>query len=186
MPNFHRYFVPNGTYFFTVVTDGRYHLFSDQAARTLLGNLIRACQSKWPFTIQAIVLLPDHLHTIWSLPPGDDAFPRRWGWLKKEFSKAWLVAGNRPMTVSEGRLRDGRVGVWQPKYWEHLVRDENDFERLADYIHYNPVKHGYVQSPSAWGWSSFHRWVDAGVYDRNWSTTEPVMRFGPVAEFVGE
>ncbi len=172
MADYRRWLVPGGTFFFTVVTRERVPLFEDEVARRLLGEKIRACQTLWPFEINAIVLLPEHLHAIWSLPPGDAAYPRRWGWIKKEFTKAWLSCGGReqPMTASR-RQRNDR-GVWQPRYWEHTIQDEDDFDRHFDYIHYNPVKHGLVRCPKDWPHSSFHRWVGQGVYDRDWGCGE--------------
>lgn len=93
MPNWRRAHIPGGTFFFTVVTEQRARILTDSVARQLLGNIIRQCVMKWPFTIDAIVLLPDHLHAIWSLPPGDHHYSKRWGWIKKEFTKAWLALG---------------------------------------------------------------------------------------------
>lgn len=168
MADYRRYFVPGGTYFFTVVTRRRMPLFSNPRAQTLLGEKTRDCQKKWPFTINAIVLLPDHFHAIWSLPPGDADYPKRWGWLKKEFTKEWLAGGGVEVWVSPARRRRRERGVWQPRCWEHLVKDEHDFDRHFDYLHYNPVKHGYVNCPGDWPHSSFHRWVKKGVYESNW------------------
>lgn len=169
MPNYRRAHVPGGSFFFTLVTNNRAHLFASERGRNLIGSMLRRCMLKWPFTINAIVLLPDHLHAIWTLPSGDCAYPRRWGWVKKEFAKEWLLLGGAESEVSKARQAERRRGVWQPRYWEHTLEDEDDFERHFDYIHYNPVKHGYVTCPRDWAWSSFHRWVDADVYPRNWA-----------------
>ena len=168
MKTYRRYFIPGATYFFTQVTDGRRAFLCEESARDILRRVFRRCQARWAFAIHAVVLLPDHFHTIWALPPGDDAYPRRMGWLKKEFTKEWLNRGNSERPVTRGRIREGLRGVWQPRYWEHTLRDEDDFERHTDYIHYNPVKHGLVLRPIDWPWSSFHRWVRAGAYDRHW------------------
>jgi putative transposase len=119
MPNWRRALIPGGSFFFTLVTDGRAQFLSNPVPRRLLGSIIRRCQLKWPFTINALVLLPDHLHAIWSLPAGDYEYPKRWGWIKKEFTKAWLGLGGREQAQTIGRIRDGRRGIWQPKYWEH-------------------------------------------------------------------
>jgi len=169
MPDWRRAFLPGGSFFFTVVTDGRAQILTDSPARALLGRTIRRCQERWPFEINAIVLLPEHVHAIWTLPRGDAEYAKRWGWLKKEFTKSWLAAGGVEQQQTAGRIRDGRRGVWQPKYWEHMITDEDDFERHFDYIHYNPVKHGHVGCPHEWPWSSFDRWVKRGVYPRNWA-----------------
>jgi putative transposase len=123
-----------------------------------------------PFLINAIVLLPEHLHAIWSLPPGDAKYSKRWGKIKKSFTEAYLAAGGREQPISHGKSRQRRRGVWQPSFWEHMIRDEVDFERHFDYIHYNPVKHGHVACAKDWPYSSFHRWVRESVYDRNWGS----------------
>ncbi len=168
MPNYRRYFVPGGTYFFTLKTERNAPLFRVEPNVRLLGEVIREMKGKWPLTINAIVLLPDHLHTIWSLPPGDADYPTRWAWLKKEFTVRYLANGGKEQPRSESRQRNRRRGVWQRRYWEHTIEDEDDFEAHFDYIHWNPVKHGYVTCPKDWPYSSFHRWVKAGVYPIDW------------------
>jgi putative transposase len=168
---YRRYFVPGATYFFTVVTDRRAALFADEAARRMLGSVIRRCLLRRPLKVVAIVLLPDHLHCLWALPAGDCAYSERWRWIKREFTRDWLACGGieQPRRVSRQRRR----GVWQRRFWEHTIRDETDLENHFDYIHYNPVKHGLVQRPRDWPWSSFHRWVRAGHYPPNWGTDGP-------------
>jgi putative transposase len=150
--------------------------------------MFRRCLLKWPFTINALVVLPDHLHSIWTLPPGDTAYPTRWGWIKKEFTKEWLAIGGAEGPISDARRQQGRKGVWQPRYWEHTLEDEDDFERHFDYIHYNPVKHGYAKCPRDWPWSTFHRWVAADVYPENWTCSQGgfVMDFSDIEDRVGE
>ena len=174
MPDYRRWFVAGGTYFFTVVTYGRAKLFSQEAARTLLGEIYRECARVWPFETPAIVLLPDHLHAIWTLPPGDANYPARWSWIKKEFTRRWLAQGGEEQRTTAGNRREQRRGVWQRRYWEHTIEDEDDFERHFDYIHFNPVKHGYVRSPHEWPWSTFHRWVKAGVYEHAWGSDQSI------------
>jgi REP element-mobilizing transposase RayT len=115
MPNWKRAHVPGGMYFFTVVTDQRRPLFVSSVARRLLGDVLRECQRQWRFAIRAIVLLPDHLHAIWELPPGDASYSRRWAWTKRQFTKRWLAEIGTETRISAGRRRDGRRGVWQPK-----------------------------------------------------------------------
>lgn len=168
MADYRRYFVPGGSFFFTLVTQRRAKLFAASMARKILGEKLRQCKEKWPFEVNAIVLLPDHLHAIWSLPPGDARYDRRWGWTKKEFSKQWIAHGGAEQPVSHARKERNERGIWQRRSWEHTIRDENDFERHFDYIHYNPVKHGYVDCPKDWPHSSFHRWVKRGIYDPGW------------------
>jgi len=186
MPNYRRAFVPGGTFFFTVVTHQRRRFLADDPARSLLGGVIRRCQLRWPFKINAIVLLPDHLHTIWTLPRGDSDYSTRWGWLKKEFTKNWLAIGGEDAVVSEARQREGRRGIWQPRFYEHTIEDEDDFQSRFDYIHYNPVKHGLVRCPKHWQWSSFHRWVDCGVYPEDWACGHAPPSFKDAEDTVGE
>jgi len=169
MADYRRHYVPGGTYFFTVVTKHRASFLCEAHAREILRTKFRECQRRWPFRIEAVVLLPDHLHSIWLLPDGDDGYSQRWGWIKKEFSKAWIASGGCEQTVSLARRHRGDRGVWQPRFWEHQIADEDDCERHFDYIHYNPVKHGLVDCPKDWPFSSFHRWVNRGVYPRNWA-----------------
>ena len=109
------------------------------------------------------------IHTIWTLQPDDADYSRRWGWIKKEFTKGWLRLGGAEQAVTVEQRRERRRGIWQPRFWEHTIRDADDFERHFDYIHYNPVKHGLVRCPHEWPWSSFHRWVHAGVYPDKWA-----------------
>jgi putative transposase len=168
MSVYRRYFVAGGTYFFTVVTERRAPVFADDGARRLLGSVIRRCLARYPLEVVAIVLLPDHRHTIWTLPPGDSAYSERWRWIKREFTREWLANGGPEQTRRSTRLRERRRGIWQRRFWEHTIRDQDDLEVHFDYIHYNPVRHGLVARPRYWPWSSFHRWVRAGHYDVGW------------------
>jgi putative transposase len=187
MPNYRRAHVPGGSFFFTLVSDRRAPIFRDPPSRLLLGSMIRRAQLKWPVTINAIVLLPEHLHAIWSLPSGDTRYSTRWGWIKKEFTKEWLALGGIEQPVSAGREHEGRRGVWQRRFWEHTLESEDDFERHFDYIHYDPVKHGYVRCPRDWPWSSFHLWVTAGVYPADWACwNRGPLKFSDIEDSVGE
>ena len=168
MPNYRRAFFPGGSYFLTIVTEKRTPIFRQQKARQLLKQTIRTCRQHWPFDLDAFVLLPDHFHMILSLPPTDMEYPKRIGFIKKEFTKSWLAIGGQEQPPSESKLRHRRRGVWQRKYWEHTCRDEDNYRSHVDYIHYNPVKHGYVECPNDWAWSSFHRYVRNGVYPADW------------------
>lgn len=168
MSDYRRYFIAGGTYFFTVVTDRREHLFSAPPARHLLGSVFRRMLLRFPTKVLAIVLLPDHLHCLWTLPPGDNAYSDRWRWLKSEFSRQWLAVGGIEQSRRGSQLAERRRGIWQRRFWEHTIRDETDLEHHADYIHYNPVKHKLVASPRDWPWSSFHRWVRLGHYPEDW------------------
>ncbi len=141
-------------------------------ARTCLHTAISKIRAKRPFTLDAIVLLPDHLHAIWTLPDDDGDFSVRWRRIKEEFSKLYLRAGGQEGERSPSRKKRQERGFWQRRFWEHVIRDESDFERHLDYIHYNPVKHEYVASPADWSYSSFHQWVERGVYAANWASAD--------------
>jgi len=168
MSDYRRYFVPGGTYFFTVVTKNRRPLFDSAAARSLLGKTMRECFRRHPVRVVAIVLLPDHLHVIWTLPPGDDAYSMRWRWIKREFTRGWLAVGGKEEARNLSSIRERRRGIWQRRFWEHTIRNVEDLEAHFDYIHFNPVKHALVARPRDWLWSSFHRWVRQGHYPINW------------------
>ena len=114
--------------------------------------------------MEAVVILPDHLHCIWTLPPGDTDFSVRWNLLKGHFSRS-IEKGER---VSYSREKRRERGLWQRRFWEHLVRDQTDFNNHTDYIHWNPVKHGWVNQAAEWPFSSFHRFVACGIYPINW------------------
>ncbi len=168
MPEYRRVLQPGGTFFFTAVTEQRQALFRSVTARTLLRTALQETQQRWPFVIDAIVVLPDHLHTIWTLPEGDADFSTRWSFLKSTFTRSWLAANGREIVVSDSRRRNRRRGVWQRRFWEHTIRDDEDYERHCDYIHYNPVKHGLAACPHAWPYSSFLRFVKEGYYSGTW------------------
>jgi putative transposase len=173
MPNYRRWYQPGGTFFFTLTTHRRRPIFRTAPSRKLLGNAIRDAQRTMPFEIVAICLLPDHLHAVWSLPAGDFNYPARWKKIKADFTAKWLAAGNVETLVSASRRSKGERGVWQRRYWEHLIDDETDLENHVDYIHYNPVKHGYANRPWDWPYSSFRRFVDSGHYPQDWGRSEP-------------
>jgi putative transposase len=188
MPDYRRARVPGATYFFTVVTHLRRPLFQGESAKSLLGECLREAKDRWPFTVDAMVLLPDHLHALWTLPRGDDRYSVRWGWIKKEFAKRWLSNGGRESPVSNGRRLERRAGVWQPRFWEHTISDETDFEQHFDYIHFNPVKHGHVRDPRDWQASTIHRWIAAGVYAADWACVgqDPPPMFPDLSKTTGE
>lgn len=115
--------------------------------------------------IETMVVLPERSHCIWQLPEGDDDYPMRWRLLKSHFSRQ--IQKNE--FVSDSRLPKSERGVWQRRYWEHQIRDETDYQRHLDYIHYNPVKRGYVDKAVDWPYSSNHRWIKLGIYTENWA-----------------
>jgi putative transposase len=168
MPTYVRWFTPGGTFFFTVVTARRQPILCEPVAREWLRAAICETRRRWPFEILAVVLLPDHLHTLWRLPDDDEDFDVRWSFLKGRFTRGWLARGGREMRVSESQWRHRRRGVWQRRYWEHRIRDEDDYRRHCDYIHYNPVKHGLAACAHAWPFSSFPRFVGEGRYRPDW------------------
>ncbi len=111
---------------------------------------------------------------MWTLPPGDADYPTRWRRIKEEFTAAYLAHGGTEVTPSLSRRRQGERGIWQRRYWEHTVRDEDDLKRSVDYVHWNPKKHGYVTSVRNWSWSSFHRYVELGEYTLAWGEEDPM------------
>jgi putative transposase len=171
MPNYIRPIAPGGTFFFTVVTEGREPFLCDTTARQILHDAIEACRTTRPFTLDAMVLLPDHTHAIWTLPPGDTDFSARWAAIKAVFTRHWLAQGGREHGRSTSRLSNRRRGVWQRRFYDHLIRDDADYERHLNYIHWNPVKHGLATCPHAWPFSTFHRLVQANLYERDWLCT---------------
>jgi putative transposase len=117
--------------------------------------------------------MPDHLHCIMVLPQNDADYPNRWSAIKSLFSKGLRNNGMQHVFTSGGRTNRGEVGIWQRRYWEHLIRDDEDYHRHFDYVHFNPVKHGLAQAPVDWPWSSIHRYVKNGWYEANWGKLEP-------------
>jgi putative transposase len=168
MTDYRRWRIAGGTYFFTVVTHDRRAILTNDVARACLREAIRIVRARRRFRIDAIVILPDHLHTIWSLPPGDADYATRWQLIKRRFTKSYLAAGGRQGCGSTSRLGKGERAVWQRRYFEHTCRDEADMKRCADYLHVNPLKHGLVNRVVDWPWSSFHRYVRLGEYSPDW------------------
>lgn len=168
MPNYRRYCIEGGVFFFTVVTYRRRPLFHQSAARRLLRKAMRSVQHEMPWQNEAMVLLPDHLHMLWRLPPDDAAFSLRITLIKRRFTQAYLSEGFQALEVTSGESRKGYRGVWQPRFWEHAIRDPRDFKMHLDYIHTNPVKHQLAARPADWPWSSFRRYVRSGEYDLDW------------------
>jgi putative transposase len=191
MPNYRRAMQPGGTFFLTLVTERRRPIFAAGAARALLRKAIDRCRRFHPFELCAIVLLHDHLHLLITLPDGDADFSRRITFIKSAFTQSYLASGGREQPRSSSRLRQRARGVWQRRFWEHTIRDEADRIRHLDYIHYNPVKHGYVNCPHAWPHSSFQRFVVWGHYEHDWccqcgGRVVMEMPFDKVARSVGE
>jgi len=176
MPDYRRYRVPGGTYFFTVnLLDRR----SDFLVRHIeaLREAVRGTRRRLPFHIDAWVVLPDHIPFVWTLPPGDDDFSNRWKAIKIRFVQSI------PPTEGRSKIRIARSerGVWQRRFWEHVICDDEDYERHLDYVHYNPVKHGWATAVRDWPYSTFHRWVKEGVYPYDWGgdgADDEALEFG--------
>jgi len=150
--------------FFTVALAERSRtIFVDNI--DLLRESIRQVKSVHPFQIVAMVVLPDHLHSIWTLPSDDCDYSTRWRQIKSGFSRALPPSEH----ISASRKAKQERGIWQRRFWEHTVRDEADLSRCADYIHFNPVKHGLANKVSAWPYSTFHRFVEQGMYSVDWA-----------------
>lgn len=153
--------VPGACYFFTVVAWRRQRVLASTPILPLIGEAMRVVQQTRPFRTDAIVVLPDHLHCRWTLPSGDSDFSTRWSLVKQYVTR-----------------RAGAGRIWQPRFWEHLIRGDEDCRHHLEYIHYNPVRHGLVKAPSEWRHSSFHRHVAAGHYPADWGRSEPVIPRG--------
>ncbi|MBS62460.1 transposase [Salinisphaera sp.] len=156
---YRRNYQKGGCFFFTVVTAERRPWLAESADVAVLRQAMRRVKKRYPFAIDAIVILPDHLHTVWTLPPHDADFSLRWRLIKGDVARH----SRHPKPL------------WQRRFWEHTIRDADDYAQHLDYIHYNPVKHGYVDTPGAWPYSSFHRAVRQGRYPLDWGHTPPAV-----------
>jgi putative transposase len=176
MATFRRALVPGGCYFFTVGTYQRQKLLTYPSVLVALRTAFDSVRSRHPFEIDAMVVLPDHLHCIWTLPPEDHDYARRWSLIKRETSRLVRHLIAAPLRPSGTRRHEN--GLWQRRFWEHLIRDENDFSRHVDYIHWNPVKHGLCERVVEWPHSSFHRYVRRGLLPLDWATGDIEGQFG--------
>jgi putative transposase len=180
MPYYRRNRVAGGTYFFTVALSDRK---SDLLVREIaaLRTAVARTRLLHPFKIDAWVVLPEHMHAVWTLPEGDADFPLRWTLVKRTFSAAVPQGEDR----SASRLAKGERGIWQRRFWEHTIRDADDFARHVDYVHFNPVKHGLVSRAADWPFSSFRRAVARGHYPAEWAKDEHALgEFGEVGQGV--
>ena len=168
MTAYRRCRVPGGTFFFTLTTRDRRPLLGSPENVQHLREALHRVRRDRPFNMNAMVVLPDHIHALWTLPAGDSDYSTRWQLVKYRFS---LVVSS-DLSVSASLRRRREKGVWQRRFWEHLIRDEVDLARHLDYIHFNPVKHGLVSRPVDWAFSSFHRFVALGYYDASWGSGE--------------
>jgi putative transposase len=157
MPNYRRLYC-GPKWFFTLVTENRVPILTDETTRSCLRQAITECRNRYPFLIDCWVLLPDHLHCIWSIEEPDTDFSIRWALIKRLFTKQFKEQTRRPGPF------------WQRGFWEHWIRHEIDYENHMNYVHYNPVKHGYVDNVRDWQWSSFHRHVAQATYPVEWGS----------------
>ncbi|WP_316214491.1 MULTISPECIES: REP-associated tyrosine transposase [unclassified Bradyrhizobium] len=163
MSRYRRAGIAGGTFFFTVtLADRPSDLLINEIER--FRSAYRAAKNRYPFETIAICVLPDHVHALWSLPVNDSDFATRWMLIKSGFSRGLPAAAAR----SNSKIAKREKGIWQRRYWEHTIRDDRDFERHVDYIHYNPVKHGLVSRVMDWSHSSFHRFVERGILPSDW------------------
>lgn len=167
-----------GTYFFTVVTYRRQTILCDESIRTALRNAIKHVQLTHHFTIDAWVLLPDHLHCIWTLPAGDADFSTRWSLIKRKVSLACGDHYKRAEWLTNSRKKHRESTLWQRRFWEHQIRNQDDFNRHLDYIHYNPTKHDLCEQPAQWPYSTLHRYIKEGNYPMDWTTDESFTERG--------
>ena len=180
MSTYRRSNTAGGTYFFTVVTHQRQPFLCHPDVREALRQAIHHTRQSHPFTIDAWVLLPDHIHAIWTLPPDDADFGKRWGLIKSQVSKACSERLHNPSLMTPSKIKHGESTIWQRRFWEHQIRDEADFSHHMNYVHINPVKHGLVQRVSDWPYSTFHRYVKQGIYPQDWGNNLeiPSQNFG--------
>lgn len=169
MPDYRRARVEGGTYFFTVVTYHRLPILMNGHAREILHDAWVETRNRFPFETIAICLLPDHLHCIWRLPEGDADYSIRWKEIKRLFTRGYLAEIGPGEERSASRQKRHEAAIWQRRFWEHTICNDEDMEEHLDYIHYNPVKHGYVMRSADWVYSSFKRYVKEGIYDIGWA-----------------
>ncbi|MDD2832844.1 MAG: transposase [Methylotenera sp.] len=160
---YRRNLVAGGTYFFTVtLIDRRSDLLIQHIE--VLRESLKKVQQHHPFEIVAWVVLPDHLHAVWTLPSDDSDYSGRWRAIKAHFVRVVKKQG-----VAITMRADGSAVCWQRRFWEHTIKDDNDLRRCVDYCYINPVKHGLVKAVVDWPYSSFHRDVKRGIYPSNWA-----------------
>lgn len=169
MSRYRRSDIPGATYFFTVVTYRRRPILCDAPVRTALRDAVKTVQSRHPFTINAWVLLPDHLHCIWTLPPGDADYAMRWGSIKRRVSLACAQHYHRSDWMTASKIKHRESTLWQRRYWEHCITTDADYAHHYDYIAINPVKHALVTRVRDWPYSTFHRDVAREIYTLDWA-----------------
>lgn len=174
MSRYRRAAIPGATYFFTVVTYRRRPILCDAPVRAA----IQTVRARHPFTIDAWVLLPDHLHCLWTLPPDDANFAGRWALIKRLVSRACAADYHRADWLTASKTKHRESTFWQRRYWEHCIRNDLDYSRHVDYIYINPVKHGLVYRVCDWPYSTFHRDVSRGRYPHDWAGSLDTLTLG--------
>jgi putative transposase len=168
MPDYRRVKIQGGTYFFTIVTHQRKQLFLHAKAPDLFLESLNHVNKFHPFSSLAYCILPDHIHLLWKMPVNDAEYSTRISEIKKKFSKYFIAEYGTSNFINQSQKNRGETGIWQRRFWEHYIRDEEDLERHINYIHYNPVKHGLVDQVNEWSASSFFDYVEQGYYTYDW------------------
>jgi putative transposase len=168
LPEYRRIRMAGGTFFFTVVTYGRRPMLTTPEVRQALREGIFKARQSMPFNIAAWVLLPDHLHAIWTLPENDHRNAARWAVIKSSVTKKCSNIFNSENNINFSRKNRHESGIWQRRFWEHVVIEDQDFHRHLDYIHWNPVKYGHAEKAMDWPYSTIHRFVAQGLYPADW------------------
>ena len=176
MSNYRRPYINGETYFITQVTYQRQPWLCSEIGRMALREALQHVRQKYPFEINAIVLLPDHFHTLWTLPSDDSNFSLRMRLIKRYVTKYYGTKLEVELDISESRIARKEGNLWQRRFWEHLIRDETDFANHCDYIHYNPVRHGLCDRPQSWNFSSIHRFMQMGIYSLDWDRDYAIDR----------
>jgi putative transposase len=175
MSRYRRAKITGASYFFTVVSYQRRPILCDDAVRASLRDAIKTVQKRYPFSIDAFVLLPDHLHCIWTLPSGDSNYSLRWGSIKRMVSMACSQYYHREDLMTVSKIKHRESTFWQRRYWEHCIATDFDYANHLDYIAFNPVKHGLVTRVSDWPYSTFHRDVGLGIYPLEWAGSPEII-----------
>jgi putative transposase len=168
MPHYRRVKLKGTTVFITMVTYKRLPILANPQSRQILRYAWHVTNQHFPFTTDAICLLPNHIHTLITLPEDEWDYAIRVREIKRLFTKGYLISNSEHENRNQSRLNKKEAAVWQRRYWDHIIRDEIDYQNHFDYIHFNPVHHCLVDNVASWQWSSFHHYVRLGVYDEDW------------------
>lgn len=175
MTHYRRTNQAGATYFFTVVTYRRREFLCNDDVLKALRDAIDKTRAQYPFSIDAWVILPDHMHAIWTLPLDDADFANRWRLIKRYVTIACCATLHQPHLMTASKTKHRESTLWQRRYWEHLIRDDDDYTKHMDYIHFNPVKHELVNRVLDLPHSSFHRCVRSGIYNPDWGLSAKVV-----------